>query len=230
MQFHKFINSILEKTAPPPELPDADSGVDKDAEDAVMNDDTFEGGPEDDMNLEEEKVAPEEIELAKLAVRALYFDINSKNVHNLGMNVVLNNKETGETQKRRIPFEKIADYFEKTKNYKAVLGFVEHVMDHYEGGSSKWTENPEIKGKGILQKIRHFNTLPEDERLDNGKRVHWARIILNCLVKGQPGYNLTIDDVNEENIKEVYRKLNQDFGGMTRGIIPPSMSLRGPGT
>jgi len=124
MQFHKFINSILEKTAPPPEPPDASSGVDKDTEDAVMNDDTFEGGPEDDMNLEEEKVAPEEIELAKLAVRALYFDINSKNVHNLGMNVVLNNKETGETQKRRIPFEKIADYFEKTKNYKAVLGFV----------------------------------------------------------------------------------------------------------
>lgn len=168
----------------------------------------------------DEKTFPEEIELAKLAVRALYFNPASKSTHRYIMNV------DGE----KIPFEKVSDYFEKTKNWKPILGFVEYVMDKFEGLSSKWTERPEIRGKGILDKIKAFDNenIPEEDRLDNGKRVYWARIILNCLLYGKATYNINMSDVNEKNIKEVYRKLKQDFGRDSRGLMP-DIDLKGPG-
>jgi hypothetical protein len=168
----------------------------------------------------DEKVFPEEIELAKLAVRALYFNPASKSTHRYILNV----------DGQKVPFEKVADYFEKTKNWKPILGFVEFVMDKFEGLSSKWTERPEIRGKGILDKINTYNNenLPEEERLDNGKRVYWARIILNCLLHGKATYNINMSEVNEKNIKEVYRKLKQDFARDSRGLLPDA-DLKGPG-
>lgn len=226
-EFEKYIKSILEKSnKPSPNEDDGEDVSEVDDDEGMMDDMDI---PDDD-NMDEAKTYPEEIELAKLAVRAIYFDINSKNVHDLGMWVTTVNPNTHEKRKERIPFEKVADYFEKTKNYRSVLGFVEHVMDHYEGLSSKWTEPSDIEGKGILSKLRYFNNLPETEKLDNGKRVHWARIVLNCLLNGQPGYNLNIDDVNAKNIKDIFKKLNQDFGGSTRGIFSTNIDLKGVGT
>jgi hypothetical protein len=181
--------------------------------------------PEGEMPPEElapaEIVPPEELELAKLAVRAIYFNTSSKDVHNLKMKV-------GD---QLIPFEKIPDYFEKTKKILPILGFVEWAMDRYEGVSSKWTEQPEFKGQSIVQKIKSMNSqLPEEQKLDNGKRVYWTRIILNCLLRGSSNFNLNISDINEKNIKEVFRLMKQEFGRDTRGLLGSEVDSTGPGT
>lgn len=177
--------------------------------------------PEQQPPQEEEEAIPEEIELAKLAVRAIYFNIDSKDVHRLKLNY----------KDQTIPFEKISDFFEKTKKIFPVLAFIEWAMDRYEGLSSKWTERPEIKGDSIVSKIKKFNKkLPEENRLDNGKRVYWTRIILNCLLHGTNNFNINISDVNEKNIVEIFRLLKQHFGNDTRGLFSGHDDWRGPGT
>lgn len=200
--------------------PEGDSGQDPQGGEEDLSGEL--GGPEDTGAIPGEidkPVFPEELELAKLAVRALYFNIDSKDVHNMKLKI----------GKQVIPFEKLSDYFEKTKNLVPVLGFVEWVMDKYEGMLSKWTENPEIKGKGIVDKIKFYQSQPEEERLDNGKRVYWVRIIINCLLNGNPSMNINIADVNEDNIVEVFRLLKQHFGHDTRGLRPDMDNMEGPG-
>lgn len=233
-----FLENVISEATPPlPPKQNQNQGGDEEGDDKNIkgNDGDVPSGGEDggqfDIGADElgelddlsklidEKVYPEEIELAKLAVRALYFNPSSKSTHRYVLNV------DGE----KIPFEKVSDYFEKTKNWKPILGFVEFVMDKFEGLASKWTEKPEIRGKGILDKIKTYtHDLPEDEQLDNGKRVYWARIILNCLLYGKATYNINMSDVNEKNIKEVYRKLKQDFGRDSRGLMP-DVNIKGPG-
>ena len=214
-EFEKYIYNILvEQESPEPPLPDAGGG-----EEGAPNPD------EEDLSGEvmpqAEEVIPEEIELAKLAIRAIYFNPSSKDVHKLKLKI--NDHE--------IPFEKISDYYERTKHIIPVLGFIEWIMDKYEGVSSKWTEDPEIRGKNIIRKIKEFNKeLPEEQKLDNGKRVYWTRIILNCLLHGSPNFNINIGDVNEKTIKEVFRLLNQNFSGDTRGLFPNMDSSKGPAT
>jgi hypothetical protein len=175
-------------------------------------------GLEDLEDINEEPISPEEIELAKLAVRALYFNVDSKDVHQFTLKV----------DEDRIPFEKITDYFEATKRWKPVIAFVEYVMDKFEGFSSKWTEQPEIKGKNIFDKIKYFNKKNPDQQLDNGKRLYWVRLILNCLLHGKPTENLTIADVNEQNINEIFDMLKMHYGTDTRGIMP-GKDVRSPG-
>jgi len=170
-------------------------------------------------DMEERLVSPEEIELAKLAVRALYFNTDSKDVHQFSLKV-------GDD---RIPFEKIPDFYEATKQWKPVIAFVEYVMDKFEGFSSKWTEQDDIKGKNILDKIKLFNKKAKgEEKLDNGKRLYWIRIILNCLLHGKPTENLTIADVNEKNINEIFDMLKMHYGMDTRGLTP-GKDVRAPG-
>lgn len=223
--FNKFILSILQEAEAPPVPPkegeesEGDSGEDDNLGDEMGPEGEFDADDIDLDDLQEEPVFPEEIELAKMAVRALFFNPDSKSIHKITLKVGDN----------IIPFEKVSDYFEETKNWKPVLGFVEFIMDKFEGLSSKWTEQPDVRGKGILDKIKAYNkNKPLEERLDNGKRMSWVRIILNCLLLGRPTYNLNTADVNSKNIKEVYRKLKQDFGSDTRGMMPNN-DLRGPG-
>lgn len=220
----------MEAEAPAPPSPDneEEDSVDAPPEDATGED----MGGEDDLSGElgdmpddmagppVEPAIPEELELAKLAIRALYFNAESKDVHNLKM------KAGG----KLIPFEMISDYFEKTKQIVPILSFVEWVMDKYEGMTSKWTEKPEVRGKNIKEKLKYFSTLPEEEQLDNGKRVYWARIILNALLRGSSSMNINIADVTEKNIKEVFRLLKQYFGHDTRGLAPEMNKTDAPGT
>ena len=175
----------------------------------------------EEMPMDEEPPpAPEELELAKMAIRALNFNVKGKDMHKFSL------KFKGQ----QIPFEKISDFFEQTKAVRPVLGFVEYVMDKYEGISSRWTEQPEIRGKSILSKIQAFNAVGEgDEQLDNGKRVYWTRIILNCLLHGDPSYNIVSSDVDESTVGEIFNKLKQDFGYDTRGLRK-QVDVHGPGT
>lgn len=178
------------------------------------------GGLPDEMDMDamadnidsepEEPVNPEEIELAKVAVRAIYFNLNSKDVHQYKLKV-------GDDL---IPFEKIPDYFEETKQWKPVLAFIEHIMDKFEGTASKWAEEKEIDGKPIIQKIKIMNRrIPEEERLDNAKRLYWVRIILNCILSGKPTENMNIGDITERNLPEVFSMLKLHYGADTRGIV-----------
>lgn len=214
-EFEKYIYKILlEQEAPTPPTPD-EGGEGESAPNPEEEDLSGEIMPEP------EEVYPEELELAKLAIRAIYFNPSSKDVHKLKLRI-------GEHE---IPFEMISDYFEKTKSMVPILGFIEWAMDKYEGISSKWTEDPDVRGKNIIQKIKEFNKeLPKEQRLDNGKRVYWTRIILNCLLHGNPNFNINIGDVNEKTIKEVFRLLNQHFSGDTRGLFPNMDNSRGPAT
>lgn len=172
-----------------------------------------------DIEEEEEPVYLEELELAKLATRALYFNVESKDVHKFHINY------KGE----EIPFEKLPDFFEQTKRCDVVLGFIEYVMDKYEGFASKWTEEPEIKGKSIVDKIKAINAVAKpEEKLERGKRVYWTRIILNCFLFGNPDYNLVISDVNPDNINEIFDMLKQHFGHDSRGLRQ-NINLGAPG-
>jgi hypothetical protein len=211
-QFDQYIHAIIfeqdEQPSAPPEGGEGEAAPE-------------EQGLESEIMPEPEQTFPEEIELAKLAIRAIYFNPSSKDVHKLKL----------KTNGKIIPFEMISDYYEKTKHMLPVLGFVEWAMDKYEGISSKWTEDPEFKGKGIIEKIKKFNkTLPEEQKLYNGKRVYWTRIILNCLLHGNSNFNINIGDVNEKTIKEVFRLLNQHFSGDTRGLFPNMDGTKGPAT
>lgn len=168
---------------------------------------------------EEPESNPEEIELAKVAVRALYFNLDAKDVHQYKLKIKDN----------VIPFEKIPDYFEETKQWKPVLAFIEHVMDKFEGTASRWAEEKEISGKPIVQKIKILNrNIPIDQQLDDAKRLYWVRIILNCILFGKATENINIGDVTDRNIKEVFNWLKLHYGVDTRGITP-SKDYQSPG-
>lgn len=166
----------------------------------------------DEMMGEEpkEEVNPEEIELAKVAVRALYFNLDSKDVHQYKLKY----------KDRIIPFEKLPDFFEETKRWRPVLAFVEFLMDKFEGTSSRWAEEDQISGLPIVKKIQKINKdVPEEEQLDDARRLYWARIILNCMLFGKPTENMNIGDVTARNLKEVYNWLKLHYGVDTRGIM-----------
>jgi hypothetical protein len=216
--FEKYINELLLEAEKPPAPPQA-GGEQGEGGEMPEGEDPNAGG--EPMPMEDETLpAPEELELAKLAIRALNFNAKGKNMHKYSLSF----KGT------QIPFEKISDFFEQTKAVRPVLGFVEHVMDKYEGISSRWTEQPEIRGKSILDKIKAFNAVGQgDEKLDNGKRVYWVRIILNCLLRGDPSYNIVSSDVDETTVDEIFNKLKQDYGYDTRGLRK-QVDVHGPGT
>lgn len=216
-EFDAFITKFLleaEGDQQPPEAP-PEENQDAPAPEGEM--------PPEEMPMEQpgETVSPEEIELAKLAVRAIYFNVSSKDLHNLKL----------KAQGQIIPFEKIPDYFEKTKSILPTLGFIEWAMDKYEGFSSKWSEDPNFKGLSIVEKIKKYKkTLPEEQQMDNDKRVYWTRIILNCLLRGSANFNLNVSDINEKNMKEVFRLLKQEFGRDTRGLFGSDVDMNAPGT
>lgn len=218
-EFDKYVLKVFSEAETPEQSPEM-------PQDAPENQGEGDTPPTDEMPPDEgygapEAISPEELELAKLAVRAIYFNVGSKDLHRLKLKV-------GE---EIIPFEKIPDYYERTKKIIPILGFVEWAMDKYEGMSSKWTEDPSFKGLGIVDKIKKYNQeLPPEQKLDNGKRGYWTRIILNCLLRGSANFNLNISDITEQNIKEVFRLLKQEFGRDTRGLFSTDLDTSGPGT
>lgn len=188
------------------------------------------GQPQDGNNPEEElagleaqlgdvSAPPEEKELAKLAVRALNFNSTANDVHQFKMTV------NGQT----IPFERISDFFEQTKNWKAVLKFVEWAINKYEGNNSKWSEEQELTGKNIIDKIRELNKDKSEpgKLLDNPKRLTWTRIILNALIHPDPSFNLSGVEVTDKNITDIYNMMRLHFGQNSRGIT--SVEVKGPG-
>lgn len=223
--FDKIIISLLteaDKAMEPTPAPN--NAAPPDAADPNAGNANDPNAPQDDLGepeeIEEEPVSLEELELAKLAVRALNFNVDSKDVHKYHI------RYKGE----RIPFEKIPDFFEQTKNVEVVLPFIEWVMDKYEGIHSRWTEQEEFKGKGILDKIKAIDAnATEEEKLDCGKRVYWTRLILNCLLFGSPDFNLVTSDVTLETVHEIFALLKQHFGNDTRGL-KQDIGLRGPST
>jgi hypothetical protein len=78
LEFDRFIQTILEAgEAPPP--PDQQGG----GQVPDAGGENPEGNPEGELEIpqeDEEPSIPEEIELAKLAVRAIYFNVDSKDV------------------------------------------------------------------------------------------------------------------------------------------------------
>lgn len=217
--FDSYVNALLTEAEKPPVPPQAggeDMGDEGEGGEMPEGEDMGEEMPMEDEPLP----SPEELELAKMAIRALNFNVKGKDMHKFSLKF----------KRQQIPFEKISDFFEQTKAVRPVLGFVEHVMDKYEGISSRWTEQPEIRGKSVLAKIKAFNAVGEgDEKLDNGKRVYWTRIILNCLLHGDPSYNIVSSDVDESTVGEIFNKLKQDFGYDTRGLRK-QIDVHGPGT
>jgi len=225
MRFDELYLKLLQEAEQPPSPPNGGGSMGQPpAPEGGAEGNEEQPAPEDELeddpvDIQDEPVSPEEIELAKLAVRALFFNTESKDVHQFSLKL-------GEN---RIPFEELPDFFEETKKWQPVIAFIEYVMDKFEGFSSKWSEQPEIKGKNILDKIKYFNKHSSDEeKLDNGKRLYWVRIILNCLLHGKPTENITIDDVNENNIEEIFDMLKMHYGTDTRGITP-GKDIRAPG-
>ena len=177
--------------------------------------------PEDGLEAElapEKPVFPEEMELAKLAIRALSFHAEGKNTQQLKLKI----------DGQQIPFEMMSNYFEKTKKNFAVLGFVEWVIDRYEGQGSNWMRR---QNGNIVSKIHKMNReLPEEQRLGSSDRLAWTRIVLNCLLQGTANFALNISEVNEKTIREIHNLLTQSFGHDSRGVFTGISDMRGPGT
>jgi hypothetical protein len=212
--FNDYFLHILKEASTgeePPMPPSDDNNADEEENNELEN----LGG--DDMEVEQ--VFPEELELAKFAIRALYFNVSNKDLSKVAMKY----------NKHLIAFYKIPDFFEKTKKGAPVLDFIEQLMDEYEGMNSKWTDRPEVKGKSILEKIRAFNAVAKpEEKLDNGKRMLWIRIIINCLFEGQSDFNINTSDVDEDTIHEIFNLLKMHYGHDTRGLLH-GMDFKGPG-
>ena len=200
-------------------MPDPSAGGDAEGEGSSdeINIDDIPG--EEDMEEEESDVNPEEIELARMAIRALHFNIESKDVHQFKLKL-------GE---RIIPFDKIADFFESSKQWKPILSFLEFIMDKFEGTAGHWAKEKEINGKPIIQKLAMINRdLPAEEKLPTTRRVYWVRIILNCILHGKPSDNTNIGDVDERNLDEVFSWLKMHYGSDTRGEFD-GINTRAPG-
>jgi hypothetical protein len=180
------------------------------------------GGLGDDLNAQlgdlDNSVPPEELELAKMAIRATNFNVNSKDIHQYKMKV------NGQI----IPFDEVSSYFEQTKNWQAVLKFVEWIINKYEGANSKWSEDQELLGKDIIKKIRFFNKDRSDpsKLLDNSKRIVWTRIILNALINPDPSFNINSSEVDDSNLPDIFNMLKQKFGNNSKGLF--STELKGP--
>ncbi len=151
----------------------------------------------------QEITSPEEFELAKLAVRALFFDPSKSGIN-----------------------PKIYDDFESKKNVISILNYVERKIDETESDEGfRVTErldqsNPDskkLKGMSIGKKLLYLNQNSKENTLDNGRRIFWTRIILNALKYNGNNYNLVEDDITPETIKPIFDKLKQDFNVNTRG-------------
>lgn len=180
------------------------------------------GGLGDDLTAQlgelGKPVPPEELELAKLAIRAANFNTNSTDVHQYQMKV------NGQV----ISFDQISSYFEQSKNWQAVLKFVEWIINKYEGANSRWSEDQELLGKDIIKKIRFFNKDRSDpsKLLDNSKRITWTRIILNALLNPDPSFNMNGSEVDEKSLPDIFNTLKQKFGNNSKGLF--STELKGP--
>ena len=120
--FDKFIYRLIHEAENPDEQDEQElpSENPEDPEKSDGGEDDLMGELDQELPVAPNKpVFPEELELAKLAIRALYFNKDSKDVHNLKLKM----------GKQIIPFERIVDYFEKTKKIVPILSFVEWVMD-----------------------------------------------------------------------------------------------------
>lgn len=179
------------------------------------------GGEQPDMDSPEETItSPEEFELAKLAVRALFFDPQAKKVN-----------------------PKIYDDFETNKNVIDILGYVERLINSSEsdegfrvkeklGDANLDDSGAELEGKSIGQKLKYFNKNQKDNKLDHGRRIFWTRIILNTLKYNGNNYNLIEDDITPDTIKNIFDKLKGDFNHDTRGVFKSfdsNTSAQGPG-
>lgn len=221
-KFDQYLQKLFLEAGPPPPNPE-----EEDAVAAPPGDEGDAGGetgmeaPEDGLEAElapEKPTFPEELELAKLAIRALSFNADSRNTQQFKL----------KTQGREIPFGMISDYFEKTKKNLAVLGFVEWVIDSYEGIGSKWMQKQNDNIVGTIHKLNR--ELPPEEQLSNSDRLAWTRIVLNCLLQGTANFALNISEVNEKTIREIHNLLTQSFGHDSRGVFADVADMRGPGT
>ncbi len=221
---HHFKQILAEAQADDSELPEFGQdpsqaeGGQPDMNDPGQSDPMDDMGLDDFSDVDTPPVPPEELELGKLAVRAANFNIHSKDVHQYSMKI---NDES-------IPFERISDYFEKTKNWKPVLRFVEWVMNKYEGSNSKWSEDKELMGKNIVDKITQLNKDKSDpaKLLDNSKRITWTRIILNVMLHADPSFNLVGTDITEENLPDIFNLLKSKFNQNSRGLF--NAEIKGP--
>lgn len=196
----------------PDQQPDQDAGAPEDPS----------GGLGDDLAAQlgevDKPVPPEELELAKLAIRAANFNTSSTDIHQYQLKI------NGQV----IPFDQVSSYFEQTKNWQAVLKFVEWIINKYEGANSRWSEDQELLGKDIIKKIRFFNKDRSDpsKLLDNSKRIVWSRIILNALNNPDPSFNMNGSEVDEKSLPDIFNMLKQKFGNNSKGLA--STELKGP--
>lgn len=221
-----LISYILEADGPPspPSSPDS-SGSSPNEPGATQTPPPGQDPSKEENNPEEqddgeEITSPEEFELAKLAIQALFFDTRSV--------------------KTKIN-PKIYDDFENKRNIIPILTHVEHVINKNQSDEgfrikdkldsiSHSSNTPDIKHKSIADKIKYFSKNQSENSLDQGKRIFWVRIILNALKFKSNNYNLLEDDITPESIKVIFNKLKYDFNDDTRGTYRGfGNNISGPG-
>jgi len=230
-KFDISINSILnEASGDDSDLPDFGQSPDR-ASSMIPPDSTLDGGggASDDIPEEgEEEQQPdnsqlkgtnEELEYANMAVRALNF--NTTEYYLLNHSLMVN----GES----FSVASLSDFFERTKQWKAVIQFIDWIINKFEGGNTQWVMDQELAGAPIITRLKAAKTKDEkgSNAIDNPKRVLWTRIILNCFLNNDHSFNLNSTDVTLQSIPDILNLLKQHFNRNTRGLF--SINLRGPG-
>lgn len=221
--FDQLYKKIIQEATDDSDLPEF--GQDQNSQqqapegDPSQTDQSVDAGLDDELAGLEKPVPPEELELAKLAVRARNFNIHSKDV----------NQYKADVNGQILAFEKLPDYFEKSKDWKTTLKFIEWIMNKYEGDNTSWSNHKELAGRDIITRIRKINRQNKgnpDMLLDNSKRLVWTRIILNAMLHADPSFNLVGTDVTEENMPDIFNMLKQNFNNNSRGLF--NTELKGP--
>lgn len=234
-KFEDYMELVLEKK-PNPNLPE-EAPEDDESDSAAINfdaeDDPDDGGigtGGEDLPVEGEEGVegpaeamapkvntPQDIELARLAVKALSMDGSRVN-------------------------PKIYDDFEKKRNSAQILNYIESrvgkvgavdsIVDTALAQLGDTIDTNALKGKSISDKLAYYNQ--QTGGYDDTQIDFWTRIILNALKYNGNDYNMTGGDGDSMN--SIIERLKQDFNYDTRGMFDKLVkdrvtgsSLSGPG-
>lgn len=237
MKFDDLVkNILLEQSPPPPPEEDDDQNLNFDLDEP--SDDLESSMGEEDIQLDSQEIkkTPQDLELAALAINALNYNgkFNPK---------IIKDYETGEGNTRQI-----LNYIEsKVGGIQLEPEDIESMVEEQDLDlEDEQNESPSIdanssgmdvsvlEDKTISDKLSYYNQY--DRRFTDEDEKFWTKIIINALkYKGQD-YNMTLSDLNPNSIDEVYNKLKMDFnydvGGMFDTFVKDRITgstLKGPG-
>lgn len=226
-KFEKLLSVLYEALPPPP--PDDDSEILNfdDNEESPQNQNLPVEGEDSEGPAESDEDSvntPQEFELARMAIKALFAkaeDFNPK---------IYDDFEEGESSPTAI-----LNYVESKLGVNREIDIVIEDAIKEIADERGFDYSPEtLRNKRLTDKLAYFNQ--NFEGFQDAKLEFWTRIILNALRYKGNDYNLVADDLNPDSIDTIFDKLKSDFNYDTRGMfnhmvrdLSTGSNISGPG-